>query len=119
MMEENRLLDYLAHMQQAAEDACSFVDGVGKADFFADRRTQQAVIMSLIILGEAATRVMDGYATFTQAHSEIPWRNMRGMRNRIAHGYFEINLDTVWETVQVALPELLRQLQVLSRDASQ
>lgn len=74
--------------------------------------------MSLIILGEAATKVMDGYATFTQAHPEIPWRNMRGMRNRIAHGYFEINLDTVWETVQTALPELLRQLQVLPREAS-
>jgi len=42
---------------------------------------------------------------------------MRGMRNRIAHGYFDINLDMTWETVQMALPELLRQLPVVSRDA--
>ena len=54
--------------------------------------------------GEAATKVMDSYATFTQAHPEVPWRSMRGMRNRIAHGYFDINLDVVWETVQTALP---------------
>ncbi|MBC7502393.1 MAG: DUF86 domain-containing protein [Herminiimonas sp.] len=109
-MSENRLPDYLDHMQQAATDACGFVDGLGKADFLVDKRTQQAVIMSLIIIGEAATKVMDGYADFIQAHPEVPWRSMRGMRNRIAHGYFDINLDVVWETVQAALPELLKQL---------
>lgn len=46
----------------------------------------------------------------TLAHPEVPWRAMRGMRNRIAHGYFDINLEVVWETVQTALPELLRKL---------
>lgn len=109
-MSGNRLVDYLTHMRQAAADACSFVEGVGKGDFLADKRTQQAVIMSLIIIGEAATKVMDLHTEFAEAHSEVPWRSMRGMRNRIAHGYFEINLDVVWETVQTALPELLRQL---------
>ena len=109
-MNENRLPDYLDHMEQAAADACGFVDGLGKADFLVDKRTQQAVIMSLIIIGEAATKVMDGYAEFIQAHPEVPWRSMRGMRNRIAHGYFDINLDVVWETVHAALPELLKQL---------
>lgn len=43
---------------------------------------------------------MDGYIDFTQQHPEIPWRSMRNMRNRMAHGYFEINLDVVWDTVQ-------------------
>jgi uncharacterized protein with HEPN domain len=47
---------------------------------------------------------------FANKHPEVPWRSMRGMRNRIAHGYFEINLDIVWETVQTALPELLRKV---------
>jgi uncharacterized protein with HEPN domain len=50
-MTENRLPDYLDHMRQAAMDACAFVDGLGKADFLEDKRTQQAVIMSLIIIG--------------------------------------------------------------------
>lgn len=112
-MNENRLTDYLDHMRQAATDACSFVEGLSKEDFLADRRTQQAVIMSLIVIGEAATKVMDGYAEFANQHRQVPWRSMRGMRNRIAHGYFDINLDVVWDTVQTALPELLEQLNAL------
>ncbi|NHB95657.1 hypothetical protein C5470_04185 [Photorhabdus stackebrandtii] len=87
-MSENRLPDYLEHMRQAATDACNFVDGLSKVDFLEDKCTQQAVIMSFIIIGEAATKVMDGYTEFTQAHPEVPWRSMLGMRNRIAHGYY-------------------------------
>ncbi|CAG9175480.1 hypothetical protein LMG23992_02969 [Cupriavidus laharis] len=116
-MSESRLSDYLGHMQQAATDACCFVEALAKDDFVLDKRTQQAVIMSLIIIGEAATKVMDGYAEFTKAHPEVPWRSMRGMRNRIAHGYFDINLDVVWDTVQMALPELLKQLSAVCQDA--
>lgn len=111
-MSNNRLLDYLKHMQQATEDACGFVKGLSKEDFFEDKRTQQAVVMSLIIIGEAATKVMDGHAEFSQSQAQVPWRNMRGMRNRIAHGYFDINLEVVWDTVQLALPNLLEQLHV-------
>lgn len=116
-MSENRLSDYLGHMEQAATDACTFVEGFGKEDFLDDKRTQQAVFMSLIIIGEAATKVMDGYAEFAQAHAQVPWRSIRNMRNRMAHGYFEINLDVVWDTVATALPELLKQLPVVRRDA--
>lgn len=112
-MSESRLTDYLDHMQQAAADACGFVEGLVKEDFLKDKRTQQAVIMSLVIIGEAVTKVMDGYAEFALAHAQVPWRNIRGMRNRIAHGYFDINLDVVWETVQTALPELIKQLRAL------
>lgn len=108
-MKGSRLPDYIGHIRQAATDACSFVDGLEKADFLEDKRTQQAVIMNLIIIGEAATKMMDGYAVFTQDHPEVPWRSLRGMHNRIAHGYFEINLDVVWNTVRTALPELLKQ----------
>jgi len=109
-MSSHRLGDYIDHMRQAAGDACGFVAGMDKAVFDADKRTQQAVVMSLIILGEAATKVMDQHADFAAAHPQVPWRSMRGMRNRIAHGYFAINLDVVWETVQTALPDLLQRL---------
>jgi len=57
-MSENRLSDYLTHLQQAASDACSYIDGLSKADFLADKRTQQAVILNLIIIGEAATQLL-------------------------------------------------------------
>jgi uncharacterized protein with HEPN domain len=117
-MSKHRLPDYLDHIQQATTDACGFIEGLVKEDFLEDKRTQQAVVMSLIIIGEAVTKVMDDYAEFAQAHGQVPWRNMRGMRNRIAHGYFDINLDVVWDTVQVALPELLMQLPTVLHDAT-
>lgn len=118
MSETYRLPDYLDHIQQAATDACGFVEGMCKEDFLADKRTQQAVIMSLIIIGEAATKVMDGYAGFAHAHSDMPWAYMRGMRNRMAHGYFDINLEVVWNTIQTALPALLEQLPAVQQDAA-
>ena len=116
-MSESRLADSLDPMQQAATDAGSVMEGLAKDDILADKRTQQAVILSLILIGEAATKVTDGYAEFTQAHAQVPWRSRRGMRNRIAHGYFDFNLDGVWDTVQAALPELLKQLPTVRRDA--
>jgi len=115
-MSEHRLSDYLDHIQKAAQDACSFVEGLTKQDFITDKRTQQAVIMSLIIIGEAVSKIMDRYPKFPETQKQIPWINMRGMRNRIAHGYFDINLDLVWDTVQTSLPELLEQLPLVPRE---
>jgi uncharacterized protein with HEPN domain len=66
--------------------------------------------MSLIVLGEAATKIMGQHPEFAAQHAEVPWRNMRGMRNRIAHGYFDIDLTAVWDTLQTALPALKVQL---------
>ncbi|OWT55233.1 HepT-like ribonuclease domain-containing protein [Candidimonas nitroreducens] len=117
-MIESRLPDYIGHMQQAAADALDYVDGMDKPGFLADKRTQQAVILNLIVLGEAAAKVMDNYPEFAQARPEVPWRNIRGMRNRIAHGYFDINLDVVWDTLQAALPVLLAQLLDIARDGN-
>ncbi|TXR46937.1 HepT-like ribonuclease domain-containing protein [Phyllobacterium endophyticum] len=110
-MKTKRLAEYLDHIRQAAIDAEAFVEGMSKSDFLADRRTQQAVVMSIIIVGEAATKVLERHGDFAKHHPEIAWHNMRGMRNRIAHGYFDINLDIVWNTVQSAFPLLIARLQ--------
>jgi len=109
-MTDSRLPDYVQHIRHAAKDALVFVDGMDKAAFLDDRRTQQAVILSLIIIGEAATRIMDRDPTFAEGHPDVPWHAMKGMRNRLAHGYFDINLDVVWETIQTAIPDLLDRL---------
>ena len=100
-------------MRQAIADAQSFTEGMAQPDFEQDKRTQQAVVMSLIVLGEAATKVMDKHPEFAAQHAGIPWHNMRGMRNRIAHGYFEIDLGVVWDTLQTALPALKVQLSAI------
>lgn len=112
-----RLADYLEHMQQAAAQAIAFVEGMNRAAFLNDRRTQQAVILNLVILGEAAGNVLAGHPAFAEHHAKVPWRSIRATRNRLAHGYFDINLDVVWETVQTALPQLLSVLPAMVETA--
>ena len=94
---------------------------MSKEDFLADKRTQQAVVISLVIIGEAAARIMDKHSEFIAGNPQIPWRGMRGMRNRVAHGYFDVNLDVVWDTTQTALPDLadssVSETEMLSNDS--
>ena len=111
-MSAERLAELLGHMAQSGKLAISYVEGMSKEDFLADTRTQQAVTMNLIIIGEAASRLIQEHAAFAQAHSEVPWHQMKGMRNRIAHGYFDTDLEIVWDTAQAALPDLLARLPV-------
>ena len=105
-----RCSDYLEHMLEAIHLARSYVEGLPKEDFMEDKQTQQAVILNLLIIGESASYIIREYPDFPEQHPELPWKEMRGMRNRMAHGYFEINLDTVWDTVQDSLPELEQQV---------
>jgi uncharacterized protein with HEPN domain len=81
------------------------------------KRTQQATILNILVIGEAATKLLKDYPEFLERYPEVPWRNMKGMRNRIAHGYFDINLDVVWETIQTALPALLDRLPAILDEA--
>jgi uncharacterized protein with HEPN domain len=90
-----RVTDTLTHMRNAAALAHSYVDAMSKAAFASDVRTQQAVIMNLVIIGELATKLIKDHGDFIAQHPQIPWASMKGMRNRIAHGYFEINLEVV------------------------
>ena len=66
---------------------------------------QQAVILNLIVIGEAAVQVEAEYPDFASANSVVPWKKLRGMRNRMTHGYFDTNLEIVWD-MQTYLPEL-------------
>jgi uncharacterized protein with HEPN domain len=109
-MSVHRLGDYVDHMLEAVGLACSYIEGMTKEDFLDDKRTQQAVVLNLIVVGEVATKILKEHEEFANQHADVPWASMKGMRNRIAHGYYDINLDTVWETVQAALPRLQTQL---------
>ncbi|WP_037586955.1 HepT-like ribonuclease domain-containing protein [Stenoxybacter acetivorans] len=113
-MKENRAVDYLGYMKDAAFRAVSFIEGLTETDFMEDERTQQAVAMSLVVIGESAARICEQCPEFIAKYPEIPWQAMRGMRNRIAHGYFEINFHTVWETTVQNLPDLLQKLEQIT-----
>ena len=106
----DRLPDHVAQMVRGAQDALAFTEGMERDDFMDDLRTQRAVVMSLMIVGEAAARVVAEHPAFAEANPDIPWRGIRGMRNRIAHGYFDVDLGVVWQTVETELPRLIERL---------
>jgi len=97
----------LLDMLLAARDARSFVEGLDEEAFRASRLHQNAVIRSVEVIGEAASKV----SAATQAdHPEIPWRDITGMRHRLIHGYGDVRLDVVWAVVRDHLDPLVAQL---------
>ncbi len=98
--------DYLRHIVEAAERVARYTGSLDKAAFLADEKTRDAVIRNLEIVGEAAKRILEEYADFAGLHPEVPWNKIYAMRNRLSHGYFEINLEIVWDTAKTSLPEL-------------
>ena len=101
---------YLLDMLLAARDALSFTEDMSFDDFTRDRRTQLSVLKSVEIVGEAAAQV--GKDT-RRANPAIPWREIVGMRNRLVHVYFDIDLPLVWDTVRHDLPDLIARLEPL------
>ncbi len=104
--DDAHLLDILL----AARSAVGFVEGMTWDAFLQSELHQSAVMRPLEVIGEAARRVTQD----TQdAHPEIPWNQMIGMRNRLVHEYVRVNLRTVWETVQDDLPSLIARIEPL------
>lgn len=118
-MTRQRLDISISEMMQACEEIGLFLAGLSKEDFLQDVLKQRAVGMNLLIIGEAASQVMDRFPDFAADHPDLAWNDMRGMRNRIAHGYLSINLDTVWTTATISVPQLLSQLSMLRQIRAQ
>lgn len=106
-------LDYVQHMLDASRQALNYVEGLTKDEFLQDSRTQDAVILKILVMGEAAAQLIAECPEFVEQHPEIEWKMMKGMRNRMAHGYFDINLDIVWTTVHGKVRETEVRLQQL------
>lgn len=115
-MKKLRTEDYLEHIVNSSDDILSFTKNFSKEAFKTDLRTQKAVVMCLIEIGEAATKIASSDPDFVAENNALPWPQMRGMRNRIAHGYFDIDLNIVWQTVTTAIPTLNQQAEDLLND---
>lgn len=106
---------YLADILDAIDRIRDYTSA-GREAFEASRLIQDAVIRNLEIIGEAARKVSEA---MRQSHPEIPWTEIAGTRNRVIHGYFEVNLDIVWLIVEKDLPVLRGQIApLLSPSAS-
>lgn len=90
-------------MLDAIEEALSFARGKDRKHLDQDRMLVLALIKDIEIVGEAASRISD---ETKQVAPDIPWASITGMRNRLIHAYFDINLDILWQTVTEDLPQL-------------
>jgi uncharacterized protein with HEPN domain len=99
-------------MLDAARDALTFVHGRTRQDLDTDRLLSYGLVRAIEVIGEAASKVTaDGRG----AAPGIPWPSVIGMRNRIVHAYYDIDLDRVWDTITDDLPPLVTELtQLLS-----
>lgn len=98
----------IQHMIDAAEEALSFTDEISEKDFSQNRMLILSVIKEIEIIGEAASKISE---EIKLKYPEVPWKDIIGMRNRLIHGYFEVNIELVWNTVNNNLPQLLSLLQ--------
>jgi uncharacterized protein with HEPN domain len=87
-----------------------FTAGMSFAEFETDSKTAKAVLYNLAIIGEATGQILPEAELL---YPEIPWVDIRGMRNLIIHEYFRVNLNIIWETIQTDLPPLMEQLKAL------
>jgi len=104
---------YLHHILAAIEKIETYSKGVSFQEFQQRDLLQDGVIRQLEIIGEAARNLS---ADFCTHYPEVPRSQIIGMRNRIAHAYFNIDLGIVWETVQEDLPPLKEQVKLILRD---
>jgi uncharacterized protein with HEPN domain len=101
-----RVEDYLLHMLEAADRVLAYTAGVTKDQFLAAPMIQDATIRNIEIIGEAANNLLQADPEFAEQHPSIPFEQIYGMRNRVAHGYFAVSAEMVWETVAADIPEL-------------
>jgi uncharacterized protein with HEPN domain len=98
----------LRHMLDAVSEALEFTRGKNRDDLDESRMLALAIIKELEIVGEAASKLS---AEFKTDQPHMPWGDIVGMRNRLTHGYFDIDLDRIWDTVTEDLEPLRDGLQ--------
>lgn len=101
-----RLSDYLEHILRAIEKINCYTQEMNEAAFLQNEMAQDAVIRNFEIIGEASHKIESHFSEFAAAHPELPLASAYQMRNAVAHGYFQVDLEIVWKTIQNDLHEL-------------
>ena len=115
-MEKNPIANHLLHMQEAAGNVLRLVAGVRREDFLANDLLRQSVILNLLIIGEGAAQILKAHEEFALKYPDVQWSAIRGLRNIIAHNYFSIEVDIIWNTAHDYVGRLQKQLQTMLLD---
>jgi uncharacterized protein with HEPN domain len=100
-----RLSDYLAHILEAIERIDRYTEDMDEVAFLGNHLVQDAVVRNLEIVGEASNNIGKHYPEFVVAHPALPLAFACQMRNAVAHGYFKVDFEIVWRTIQRDLPK--------------
>ncbi len=114
--EKQRLFDYLNHILQVIHRIQVYTEDMPQSMFLQNEMVQDAVIRNFEIIGEASRNIQQTYPEFVVTHPELPLIFAYGMRNALMHGYFEVDLQTVWDTVHNDLPKLQQQVRKIAPD---
>lgn len=114
MKARREYLDYFKDIQDALEKIESFTAGLDFESFAKDDKTTFAVIRALEIIGEAARKIPKAVRN---RYPDVPWQDMTGMRDKLIHDYFGVDLRVVWKTLQVDLPPLLAVLDQIIKES--
>ena len=98
-------------MRTAIQKIERYTSGMDQQLFRQDEKTIDAVVRNLEVLGEATRQMPED---FTTRHSDLPWRQIAGLRNRIVHDYIGLDLDIIWQVIRHDLPQLFVQLENLT-----
>lgn len=109
-MDEKDDFVYINHIVDAMEMIEEYTKHMKKEDFLHDKKTQDAVMREITVIGEATALLGD---FFKSKYPDVPWARMKGTRNRVVHGYFSVDLNILWEIVSKDLPKLKKQLEEL------
>lgn len=110
------ILDYLDHILTAIQRISHYTDEMSEATFLKNELVQDAVIRNIEIIGEASRNIERYHPDFTKDHLAVPWSDLYWMRNRVSHGYFTVDFELVWKTIEKDLPELQRQIQTICEE---
>ncbi len=94
---------YLQDIITSIHDIEIFIEGMSYAQFSKDKKTLNAVIRSLEVMGEAVKNLPAG---FKNKHPEIPWKKIAGMRDKLIHEYFGIDIEIIWQVIEEDIPSI-------------
>ncbi len=107
-MKKRDVTDYLKDILEAIDEVEAFIDDLTYDEFVKDKKTLNAVVRSIEVIGEATKNIPEGLRA---KYKEMPWREMAGMRDKLIHGYFGIDTDTIYKTAKENLPPLKAPIQ--------